>query len=171
MRYCVKCGERIENDDLRFCPFCGEEMPFVSQESKTENNQNYTYGQNGSYQDNGYQQQMDWGISRNHKGMAILSYLGILVLIPLLAGDKQSEFIKFHVNQGLVLFIISMVVEILDGNWIYRLNFMLNIGTVIGILFDLVDLAVVVLAVMGIISACKGEKKKLPVIGDIQLIK
>ena len=37
-----------------------------------------------------------------NKAMAILAYLGILVLIPIFAA-KNSAFAKFHANQGLIL--------------------------------------------------------------------
>ena len=154
MKYCIKCGGKIEDDNLRFCPFCGEELPYEFHESRTDG-EIYFYPQD----------------VKNNKVMAILSYLGVLVVIPLLAGNKQSEYLKFHLNQGLNLWIIRMIIEILDGNWIYRLNIMLNIGTALGTLFTLLNLAVFILQIMGIVAACRGEKKKLPLVGEIQLIK
>ena len=36
---------------------------------------------------------------QNNKVMAVLSYIGILVLIPILAA-KESPFARFHANQG-----------------------------------------------------------------------
>ena len=39
---------------------------------------------------------------QNNKIMAILSYFGILVLVPILAA-KESKFARFHANQGLIL--------------------------------------------------------------------
>ena len=39
-----------------------------------------------------------------NKLMAILAYLGILVIIPILAA-KESKFARFHSNQGLILLI------------------------------------------------------------------
>ena len=42
-----------------------------------------------------------------HKNLfAVLSYLGPLVIISLLAGGKEDSFTKFHIKQGLVLFTI-----------------------------------------------------------------
>jgi len=43
-----------------------------------------------------------------NKVFAALSYLGILVLIPLLV-KKDSKFAMEHAKQGLVLFIIEIV--------------------------------------------------------------
>lgn len=46
----------------------------------------------------------DPGDIEQNKVMALLSYLGILVLVPLLAA-KELRFARFHANQGLVLLI------------------------------------------------------------------
>ena len=43
-----------------------------------------------------------------NKVMAILAYLGILVLIPLFAA-KESKFARFHTNQGLILCICGII--------------------------------------------------------------
>ena len=42
--------------------------------------------------------------NENDKIMGILAYVGILVVVPLFAGGN-SKFVKYHANQGLVLFI------------------------------------------------------------------
>ena len=174
MKYCIKCGGKIEEDYLKFCPFCGEKLPDEQRSQMDGGSSNYTYG-GGNY--TSYQEPVIDGMHfhpqdvKNNKVMAILSYLGVLVVIPLLAGNKQSEYLKFHLNQGLNLWIIRMIIEILDGNWIYHLNHILNFSTALGTLFTLLNLAVFVLQIMGIVAACKGEWKKLPLVGEVQLIK
>ena len=45
------------------------------------------------------------------KGLAWLSYLGFLFLVPLLV-YKDSPYDKFHVNQGIVLFITEVIIGI-----------------------------------------------------------
>jgi hypothetical protein len=50
----------------------------------------------------------------NNKGMAVLSYLGALVLIPLFA-RKDSPFARFHINQGLVLMFAEMILSLVKG--------------------------------------------------------
>lgn len=45
---------------------------------------------------------------QNNKVMAVLSYIGILVLIPILAA-KESPFARFHANQGLILFLCEII--------------------------------------------------------------
>lgn len=86
-------------------------------------------------------------------GMAILAY--IIFFIPLLTDAKKDPFVKYHVKQGLVLFIAAVLVGIISsflpwGLWI---------------IVRLLDLAIIVWAVMGIIVASKGEEKPLPIIG------
>ena len=93
-----------------------------------------------------------------NKLMGILAYLGVLVLIPLLA-VKDSKFVKFHVNQGLILLICSVVVY-----------FVGRILPDLSLLVKILDVAILVLAVIGIYNVIKGETKKLPLIGNIRIL-
>ena len=86
-----------------------------------------------------------------NKTITILSYLGILFVIPMLLKPK-SEFVKFHVKQGLVLTIGWFI-----GMVLYP---------VMGLGF-LVHVAIVVLSIMGIMNVSEGNTKKLPVVGDL----
>ena len=93
-----------------------------------------------------------------NKVMAILAYIGILVIIPIICA-KDSKFAKFHANQGLILFILALVCSALSKL------------PVIGWLFGIVDLAVVILAVVGIVYAAQGKAKELPIIGNWTILK
>ena len=101
-----------------------------------------------------------------NKVMAVLAYIGPLVLVPILAA-KDSKFAKFHANQGLTLFICSFVYCIFPGI-LYSISDWL--GFFVHIL-RLLNLAFLVLAVLGIINAVNGQAKELPVIGKFQLLK
>jgi uncharacterized membrane protein len=101
-----------------------------------------------------------------NKVMAILAYLWILVLVPLLAA-KDSPFARFHANQGLVLFIGETVIGIL---WKILL-FLPIINLLVAILAPLVSLGFLILAIIGIINAAKGEMKELPIIGKFKILK
>ncbi|MBQ3900290.1 MAG: DUF4870 domain-containing protein [Clostridia bacterium] len=98
--------------------------------------------------------------------MAILAYLGWLVIIPLLAA-RNSKFARFHANQGLILAIVATVV--------YVVLAILTLIPVIRWIFYIVEavfgVAVFILAVMGIINAVNGKAKDLPVIGSFRLLK
>ncbi|MDR1723409.1 MAG: hypothetical protein LBR84_05650 [Tannerella sp.] len=101
---------------------------------------------------------------QDNKVFAILAYLGILFLIPLLAA-KDSPFAKFHTNQGIILFIVSIIVWVLVMV-LYRVSFGL------GALFSTVlYIGIAVFAIIGIINAAKGEKKELPIIGKYTILK
>lgn len=95
-------------------------------------------------------------ISAN-KVMAILAYIGILVLIPLFAA-KESKFARFHTNQGLILFICNIV--------IYFISLIPGLKAICWIL----SVAALVFAIIGIIGAAKGETKELPLIGKYRII-
>ena len=87
----------------------------------------------------------------NDKLFGILSYIGILWLVGLLAG--KTEFAKFHANQGLILWLAGIVCGIVP------------------IIGWICEIAVFVFAIMGIINAANGEMKELPVIGKFRLLK
>ena len=44
--------------------------------------------------------------------LAIISYIGILCLVPILMKEKD-EFVKFHAKQGLVLFIVEVATRLI----------------------------------------------------------
>lgn len=95
---------------------------------------------------------------QSNKGMAIIAY--ILFFVPLIAA-KDSKFAMYHANQGLTLFLCCVI-----------LNVVLGIIPIIGwILLPLVNLALVIFAVLGIVAAAQGQVKPLPVIGAYTLLK
>lgn len=95
---------------------------------------------------------------QKNTGMAVLCYLGILVLIPLLTEAKKEEFVKFHIKQGIVLLIADVVAWVA---WVI-LAFIPVIGWILGFL---IWVALLVLLIMGIINAASGKETELPVIG------
>lgn len=91
----------------------------------------------------------------SNKLMGVLAYLGILVFIPLLAA-KNSKFARFHVNQGLILLICSVV------SWF--------VGRLSPAVAWVLNAVIFVLAIIGIVNVVKGVTKKLPLIGNIRII-
>ncbi len=95
---------------------------------------------------------------QKNKVFAILGY--VLFLIPLLAA-KESRFAMYHANQGLLLLICSVVV-----------NIVLGIIPIIGwIILPLANLAVFIFFILGVINAANGQCKPLPWIGQYTLLK
>ena len=85
--------------------------------------------------------------------MAVLAY--ILFFIPLLTDAKNDPFVKFHVKQGLTLFLACLASAI-----IVRLP-------VIGwILMAPLNIFLFVLWVLGVLNALGGKQKHLPLIGQ-----
>ncbi|MFV0351644.1 MAG: hypothetical protein ACK5JF_04945 [Oscillospiraceae bacterium] len=106
-----------------------------------------------------------------NKGMAILSYLGFLFLIPLLAAPN-SRFARFHVNQGLVLFIAEAAYGIVYGvltTIFYAISWVL--GAIFSAVLGLVGIVFFVFLIIGILNAANGKAKTLPLIGNISIIK
>ena len=81
-----------------------------------------------------------------NKTVAFLSYLWILFLIPLIL-KRDSKFCQFHAKQGLILFILSFV------SWFPIIGW-------------LIGLALLIIAVIGIIKSLSGEWWEIPFIYD-----
>lgn len=86
--------------------------------------------------------------------MAVLAYLGILVIVPLVSDAKNDPFVKFHAKQGLVLLIVWIVASVF------------SVVPFIGLISFFVYFIAFVLMIIGIMNASKGEMKELPVIGS-----
>jgi len=106
-----------------------------------------------------------------NKGMAVLAY--ILFFVPLLTGDyKKSPFVKYHTNQGTILFIASValgvVINILTAifravfwNW-----FTWGIYGILSTMLNALWIVPTVLMILGIVNVVNGKEKPLPIIGD-----
>jgi uncharacterized membrane protein len=143
MAFCPKCGATIA-DDATVCPVCG---------AVTSPAPVYTHAESDDVSSN--------------KTMAILGYIGILVVIPLATGGwRTSPFLKFHTNQSLILWIGVIVADVVLG--------ILSNIPILGLLFALVSWLVglvgFILMIIGIVNVTKGEAKPLPVIGQLLTI-
>jgi uncharacterized membrane protein len=96
--------------------------------------------------------------AEKNKIVALLSYLGLLVIVPILAA-RESRFAMYHANQGLILLIIWV------GLWFLSFIPLLNLLTLIAWIFP------VVLSIMGILNVLNGRMKPLPLLGHLQIIK
>lgn len=105
-----------------------------------------------------------------NKVMGILAYLGLLCLVPIFAA-KNSPYARFHANQGLVLFIAEIAYGIVYGILAVVFAFIPVIGLIVIALLGLASIVFVVFLVIGIMNACSGEPKKLPIIGGITILK
>lgn len=160
MPYCGNCGMKFE-EGTKFCPACGTPIPGGSKQPIPSYTPPIVPGA---------PEQMDIRDAQDNRVMAILAYIGILVLIPLLAA-KESPFARYHANQGLVLAITEVIYStvysiltsiILAISW--RLYFLVIIIGLGGFVF-------LALAILGIINAVNGNMKPLPILGSIRILK
>lgn len=108
--------------------------------------------------------------SADNKVLAALSYIGVLVLIPLFM-EKESRFVRFHANQGLVLTIVLVIYEVIYRIIAGTIGRIFLLGGIFTFVISLFKLVIIVLSIMGIINVVQGKMKELPVIGGITLIK
>jgi uncharacterized membrane protein len=98
------------------------------------------------------------------KTISAVGYLGILFLVPFLMFPKE-KFAVFHANQGLILLIAAVGLNILMpvlGTVTFGLGFLL---------YPLIWIAIVALLVVGILNAVNGRMKRLPLIGGFNILK
>lgn len=67
---------------------------------------------------------------------------------------------RFHLNQGIVVCIMSVIISVISTILTQFVSF-----------FGIITLLPLVLQIMGIVYACKGEMKELPLIGTIKILK
>ena len=149
---CTNCGAKLQ-DGAKFCPSCG-----TSVEGKSA-------PQTGELQ-------ADPNDAEQNKGMAVVAYL--IFFVPLITGDhKKSPFVKYHTNQGTILFIaivaLWIVYSILAAILISTYSFALI--RLVGILTPLLWICTLALVVLGIVNAVQGRMKPLPLIGKFVIIK
>lgn len=113
----------------------------------------------------------------NNKAMAVLAYLGILVLIPWFAAP-QSRFARFHAKQGITLFLVDIAYSVIAAllsliqtpHYYYFFEYMAT-PWYIDLLIFIIAIPIIVLTIMGIVNAVKGRAKELPIIGKIKIVK
>ena len=161
MSFCEKCGAELESGS-KFCQYCGSEVAPVVNDT-TNNFENIVNDFNNTTDTTSEYAPKD---IRDNNVMAMLAYLGVLVLIPVFVA-KDSKFARFHANQGLVLWLTSVILSLALG--------ILSLIPVVGCTAIPVLLAVpvgtLVLMIMGIINAAQGKAKELPIIGKYRIYK
>jgi len=102
-------------------------------------------------------------IQTNSNLIAILSYLSILVFIPYFIASNNS-FIRFHVNQGIILFVLEILL------YVVSIVFGFMMSGFLYMIINLLQLFLLVLAIIGVINVVKNRTDPLPVIGHINIL-
>lgn len=164
MAFCKNCGAQLDENE-KFCHACGSAVAAENGVQDTVDAVKEKFNAINDTPDT--TAEYDQSDIQPNRGIAWLAYCSLLFLVPLLA-RKDSKFCRFHVNQGIVLFIAEVACTILN-------NVFDRIGGVIGFILNLPVLAVsiigLVLAIKGIVNAAKGRVKELPIIGGIKILK
>lgn len=95
--------------------------------------------------------------------MLVLSYVGLLALIPLII-KKEDREIQWHAKNGLALFVAYIVVIIV---WSIVNNFLpAAIGCALSLVGCGLWIGYIALVIMCIMKAVKGERFRIPVVSD-----
>ena len=86
--------------------------------------------------------------------VAVLSYLWVLFVIPLLVA-KDDAFVKYHVKQGIALFIAELVLMVVG-----------MVPFIGWILAPIGGILTLILAIIGIVNVLQGKEAELPVVGQ-----
>ena len=164
MAFCGNCGANVQ-DGVKFCPSCGAESGGAPAQAQQSAQQTYT----PPVYPGGAQPSADQD-AQDNKTMAILAY--ILFFIPLLTGaHRNSEFAKFHTNQGTALAISAIIYSIAVSRLSAILVFIPVIGWILMLILPLFGFVFLVLCIIGIVNAMNGRMKPLPITGKITIIK
>ena len=101
--------------------------------------------------------------------VAYLTWIGFLVAY--FAGDRNNS--RFHLNQGLLLTILSVGWGVAYRVVVRVLRHLLFTGPLVlglGLLNALMSLVILAFMILGIVHAVHGEEAPLPIIGGIHII-
>ena len=201
MALCKNCGQQLP-ENANACPYCGTfvneqnaqqaAQPVEQQAPQQNYQQNYQQAPQQNYQQ-GYAPQQGYAQPyvtpdmdvQQSKGIAWLSYMGLLFLIPMFV-RRQSDYTRFHVKQGVTLFavelaygvtysiLMAIINAIFPGHYTYSYLYYLpsyyvhsSVYNVFSFLLGLGYIFFLVVAIIGIVNAATGKRKELPLIGKI----
>jgi len=173
MAFCAKCGTQV-TDDAKFCPNCGATVNVAPGQSAREVYDEVRARVKETAQkvrENTLDHSTAFSAedAKQNLWMAILCYLGILVLVPIFV-VKDSPFVRFHANQGLALLLVEVVLSVLERIVDLVFGFFWPLELIGGIVVGVAGLACFIWMILGIVGAAKGEAKELPVIGKIHIL-
>jgi uncharacterized membrane protein len=107
----------------------------------------------------------------DNKTMALVSYItpiGWLISFFSYKGQEKNSLVSYHLKQSFGLIMVSIVLWFAMWFLLFFLAFIsLSLVLTLSWLYNLVSLAFLVLMIIGIINASKGEEKPLPIIGKM----
>lgn len=177
MAFCNQCGTKVE-DGAKFCTSCGAPIDQAAAESKAPAAQQNTQ-QNTNANSNGFSKYFAFSdTTANYKNedinankfVSILSYIHILVIVPLI-GMKESPFAQYHAKVGLNLLLWHLVAEVGGGIVNSLVGWIPVIGWLVSIVIGLINLALWCINIFGIVSAVQGKARELTILEPFKIIK
>lgn len=189
MKKCPKCNKEVKAKD-KFCSACGESLTNEKKNKESGINQEEIFNKIG---DN-LEKILDTEDTSkdytkkdidNNKGLAILSYIGPLALIPYFKG-KGSKYVRYHAVQGMNLLIIWIIYTILAVILsMIKITKSCEHSPIFGVItncvkvtpwwiklpIDIVGICLLILSVIGLVYALIGKAKKVPLIDKVNIIK
>jgi uncharacterized membrane protein len=95
------------------------------------------------------------------KTIAILSYITLIgwIIAYVMHTSTKTKFGAFHIRQALGLMVLGIGIFVISFGFLFISYYLYYI-------FRLVNLAVFVMAIMGIVNAANGKMQKVPLLGD-----
>lgn len=149
MAFCKNCGAQLD-ENVKFCASCGAPVdgaPAGGNIAKVQTASDHT-------------SEFDPEDIKENKLLAALCYLGTTFMIIALIAKRDSAFVKFHANQSLLLQVLAIAAVI-----VCIIPILGWIAALVAGVFSLVCL------IIGIVNACSGNAKDLPLLGSIRIIK
>ena len=101
------------------------------------------------------------------KVICILDYFSVLCLLGLFV-EKDNPDVRFHTNQGLILFLLEVIICVVSA----VLGWIPIVGFIVRVVCSLLGLVCIILSIVGIINASQNQRRPLPLVGTwITLIK
>lgn len=139
--FCPNCGKEIPDNSV-FCPDCG-----------------MSTGSNGD--------KFSDSLVKNGKALAVLGYIfPILFFLPLAVNGKKTPYGLKHANAALVFLIVSVVCGLITG---ILKNTGLNVWIPTTII-SIIETLMFALQIVGIVYACQGSKKDIPIVGSLHML-
>jgi len=156
---CKHCGAAIDSF-ARSCEYCGMRV-----ETSGNSAQDFVNGAFDSV--NKATKKVDKVMSDDagqDKIYGVLAYLGLLWFVPFFL-RKDSQFVRFHLNQGLILLICnvatSLIVQICSSLGLEFMSFL-----------SILNLVWFAFAILGIVHAVQGnDETELPIVGQFRILK
>lgn len=164
--FCKFCGAELA-EDSKVCPSCGKDN---SPAEKTSEAKSAHKAEKAIKNFLGIEDKTG-GFTKSdrerNRGLALLSYIPLLFLVPMLAG-KESPYARFHASQGLLMFVIGLVIWAIKGVF-YFLWLIPVLGVILSIIFSVLSIAWLLLTLYLLLTTSQAKAMKLPGIGGVEL--